>query len=212
MSATAAVTGEAPERDLDATAADAATSVSGSSGSKGIGAWLVQVAGWLVILAVVAISLVMLVLPRAAGAEPYTILTGSMRTIYPPGTLVVTKPIDPDQVKIGDVITFQLDSGKSAVVTHRVIGVRTGTDGEPEFITKGDANPSPDTEAVRSVQLRGKLWYAVPYLGRVNTLLSGHQRQLAVYGVAGGLAIYAGGMFLSALGERRRRTTTTSPN
>ncbi len=54
--------------------------------------------------------------------------------------------------------------------------------------------------------MRGKLWYAAPYLGRVNTLLSGDQRQLAVYGFAGVLVLYAGAMFAGAVRERRRTT------
>ncbi len=177
--------------------------------SPGALGWLGQVLGWLVILGVLLITALMLVVPRLGGAEPYTILTGSMRTSYPPGTLVVIKPVDAEQVQIGDVITFQLESGQDTVVTHRVIGVRAGADGQPEFITKGDANPSADADAVRSVQLRGRLWYAVPYLGRVNVLLSGHQRQLAVYGVVGALGLYAASMFVGAARDRRRPAPET---
>ena len=50
---------------------------------------------WLVILGAVAVLLVAVVVPRVAGATPYTVLTGSMAPAYPPGTLVVVRPVDP---------------------------------------------------------------------------------------------------------------------
>ncbi len=69
------------------------------------GSW---VACWLVILAVVAMLAVAVAIPRLGGGTPYTILTGSMEPNYPPGTLVVAKPAEPSDIRIGDVITFQL--------------------------------------------------------------------------------------------------------
>jgi signal peptidase len=176
--------------------------------TRGLAGWLVQVVSWTFILSVLAVLAIALVLPRLGGATPYTVLTGSMEPRLPPGTLVVVKPVAAEDVVIGDVITFQLESGRSAVVTHRVIGVRPGVDGEPEFITQGDANAVPDADPVRAVQVRGRLWYAVPNLGRVNTILTGEQRQVAVYGCSVGLVLYAGVMFSGALRERRRRPQT----
>ena len=49
-------------------------------------------------------------------------LTSSMEPGLPPGTLVIVKPIDPVDVRIGTVITYQLESGKPTVVTHRDCG------------------------------------------------------------------------------------------
>ncbi len=167
--------------------------------------WFGQVLAWLVILGVVSLLAVAVVVPRLAGATPYAILTGSMRPAYPPGTLVVVKPIDADHIRIGDVVTYQLESGKPAVATHRVTDIIRTLDGETRFTTKGDANESADAEPVRPVQVRGELWYAVPYLGYASTVVSGHQRQLAVYLVAAGLIGYAACMFVAATRERRVR-------
>ncbi|MCW2815594.1 MAG: signal peptidase [Nocardioides sp.] len=166
--------------------------------------WFGQTLLWMVILGFVAVLAVGVLIPRMAGATPYTILTGSMAPSYPPGTLVVDKAADPDSVGVGTVITYQLESGKSAVVTHRVIAVSTSTDGERTFVTQGDANSVPDEEPVRAEQVRGQVWYAVPHLGRFSNAISGHQRQLAVYGVAGALVLYAGAMFAGAGRDRRR--------
>jgi signal peptidase len=153
--------------------------------------WIWRVLLWMLILGVAAVITVAVLLPRAGGGTPYTVLTGSMRPHYPPGTLIVSKPVDPERIQIGDAITFQLKSGEPAVVTHRVIATRLGRDGKLEFLVKGDANSVQDKDPVRAVQVRGRLWYAVPYLGYANAILSGHQRQLATWAVGGMLAIYS---------------------
>lgn len=165
--------------------------------------WLGQVLAWLVILGAVVVLAAAVLVPRLSGATPYTVLTGSMRPNHPPGTLVVVKPIDADRIRAGDVVTFQLESGKAAVATHRVVDIVHDLGGEIRFITKGDANASPDPEQVRGVQVRGKLWYAIPFLGYASNVISGSQRQLAVYLAAAGLLGYAGCMFVIAIRDRR---------
>ena len=158
---------------------------------KAVAGWMWRLLMWLLILSVVGVITGAVLIPRVGGGTPYTVLTGSMRPTYPPGTLIVSRPVDPTDVHIGDAITFQLKSGEPTVVTHRVIATRLGEDGKLEFLTKGDANNTQDKDAVRAVQVRGRLWYAVPYLGHVNSALTGYQRQLATWGVAGLLGVYS---------------------
>jgi signal peptidase len=170
-------------------------------------AWRVTV--WLVLLTAVAALAAAVAVPRLAGATPYSITTGSMRPAYPPGTLVVVKPVPIDEIRIGDVITYQLESGEAPVVTHRVVEVGTNLDGDARLVTQGDANDIPDAEPVRPVQVKGRLWYSVPYLGYVNNVVGGDERRIGVYLVAAGLFGYAAYMFVSAGRERRR---TRSPD
>ena len=164
--------------------------------------WLGQMLAWVVILGISAVLVSAVLVPRVAGATPYTILTGSMEPQYPPGTLVVVKPVPADEVGVGSVITYQLRSGRSAVVTHRVVAVATTLTGDRTFTTRGDANDVDDAAPVRPVQVKGAVWYSVPYLGYGNELLSGGQRQVAVLVVAGGLLAYAAWMFLMAARNR----------
>ncbi len=82
------------------------------------------------------------------GSTPYTVLTSSMEPTYPPGTLIVVKPQDADSLRVGDAITFQWESGKPDVVTHRIIAVQRTAKGELRFTTQGDANSSPDPRPV----------------------------------------------------------------
>lgn len=150
-----------------------------------------------------AIAVVAGVIPRLAGATPYTVLTSSMRPQLPPGGLVVVRPTDPRDLGVGDVVTYQVRSGDPTVVTHRIVGMKVGVGGEPIFITQGDANPAPDAEPVQAVQIRGRLWYAVPYVGRLNLLL-GLDRTLVLRLIALALAVAAFREFVLAARERRR--------
>lgn len=170
--------------------------------------WAGQVVARLVILGVVAVLAVAVLIPRLAGATPYTVLTGSMKPDLPPGTLVVVKPVDDQDIGIGSVITYQLESGKSTVVTHRVVSQGVNGKGETTFTTQGDANDTADEKPVRPVQVKGEVWYSVPYLGYANNWLNGKERQMAVYVVAALLLGYAAFMLTGALRDRRARSAT----
>jgi signal peptidase len=166
--------------------------------------WARSIGGWLVLLVVAAFVVATVAVPRLTGGTAYTVTSGSMRPTLPPGTLIVTRPADPAALGIGDVITYQLVSGRPAVVTHRIIGVGYAANGEITFRTRGDANDVADDKPVRAVQVRGELWYAVPLVGYLNTWVSGRHRLLLVYVASALLIGYAGWMFVSAVRDRRR--------
>lgn len=164
--------------------------------------WLTQVVAWFVIVAVVLVLAVSVLVPRLAGARPYTILTDSMRPGMPPGTLVVVKPIEARDIRTGMVVTYQLESGKPAVVTHRVVGQGYDAKGRLVFRTQGDANDVADAKAVKPVQIIGVRWYHVRRLGRVTNTITSSQRQIAVTIVAVGLLGYAATMIAGAMRDR----------
>lgn len=171
---------------------------------KAVVTFVARVLAWVVILGAAAIIAVAVVVPRVAGAEPYTILTGSMEPTLKPGTLVVVRPVDPAELSIGDIVTIQLESGKSTMVTHRIVGIGMTLDGELRFTTQGDANEIPDAEERLPIQIRGELWYQVPYVGYVSTAFTGEQRQWGVIAVAVALLGYAGWMFFRSWRKRGR--------
>ena len=160
----------------------------------------------LLALVLLLAGLVVLV-PAVTGSTPYTILTSSMEPGLPPGTLVIVKPIDPVDIRIGTVITYQLDSGEPEVVTHRVIEIQGPNlpDADPSWITKGDANSAPDAKPVMSVQLRGAVWYSVPLIGWVNNVVNGDLRAVVIPVVAGLLFLYAGWSIVTSRIDKRRR-------
>lgn len=159
---------------------------------------------WLVLVAALGIVLAAVLVPRVAGATPMTVLTGSMTPVYPAGTLVVVRPLPAEEIAVGSVITFQLRSGDPTVVTHRVVGVGYDGTGEKVFTTQGDANQAPDVAPVREVQVRGEVWYSVPFLGRLNILFSTEQHELMTRVAAGGCFAYAIGALLRGQWRRAR--------
>jgi len=164
-----------------------------------------RVVGWFVILSFGALILAAVLVPRLSGATPYTILTGSMRPQLPPGTMVVTKPVNADKIAVGTVITYQLKSGERDVVTHRVVAVGFDGLGKRTFTTQGDANSVPDKMAVRPVQIKGELWYHIPYVGYATSFITGSQRHVATVTIAIGLLSYSALMFTSATRQRGKK-------
>jgi signal peptidase len=160
---------------------------------------------------VLLLAVMVVALPMLTKSTPYTVLTSSMNPSYPAGTLVITKPTDVQQIRIGDVITYQIKSGEPAVITHRVIQIvepaKAGD--EVNFITKGDANSLADPQ-VKPVQVRGVVWYAVPFIGWINNVINGGTRNVIVPIIAGGLFLYAGFMAASTMIDRRRKAAAAA--
>lgn len=156
---------------------------------------------------VVLLGVLVIVVPAATGSTPMTVLTSSMEPTYPPGTLIIVTPIEPQQIRVGDPITYQLKSNEPAVVTHRVISITSSSNGSTSFITKGDNNSAADAAPVIPEQVRGKVWYSLPWIGYLNNLVSGDLRGWVVPAVAIGLFIYAGYMIASGVASsvRKRR-------
>jgi len=121
--------------------------------------WLATVLLVMVILACVGIFIA----PRF-GWHLDIVYGGSMEPAMKVGSLVVTQPVRPEAIKVGDVITYRSATESGMVTTHRVIEV-IHSDGSPVFRTKGDANEDPDINPVAADELVGKLAFNIPYLG-----------------------------------------------
>lgn len=117
-----------------------------------------------VLVAVVVILAILLVGVRLVGFDVYTVLSGSMEPTYHTGSLIYVRDVAPEQIKVGDPITFVLDESLT-VATHRVIEIDAANQ---HFYTKGDANQSPDGAPVHFNNLLGKPVFTIPYLGYVN--------------------------------------------
>lgn len=161
-----------------------------------------KVLNFVVLMVAVFAALVLIVVPRVTGSQSYTVLTNSMAPNFPPGTFLVVKPVDFAELKYGDVVTFQMYSGRPDVETHRIVGFAATQEGEKTLITKGDNNGVNDAEPVRELQVKGKLFYAVPYVGYAANALGNADRNLWVTFGAAGLIGY--GALLMVKGARDR--------
>jgi signal peptidase len=97
----------------------------------------------LLVLAAVAF-LALAIGPRVLGYQTSTMLTGSMSPLINPGDIVVTKPVPAAEIRVGDIITYNIPVEDQRVETHRVTEVITNQDGTTAVQTKGDANNGVD--------------------------------------------------------------------
>jgi signal peptidase len=167
--------------------------------------FLTQVVSWMLLAAVIAGALALIVVPKAAGGAPLTVLSGSMTGTYDIGDVVVVRPVDTDELGVGDVITFQPVSDDPALTTHRIESISVGSEGR-SFVTRGDANNAADLSPVEPGQVVGEVWYSVPLVGFVSVWVAGDWVRLAVDVVAIALLLYGGWFLASGIVERRRRT------
>lgn len=155
------------------------------------------------VLAVLA-AVVLIIVPMATGSQTYSVLTNSMRPHLPPGTLIISRPVAFQDLRIGDVVTYQLESGRADVITHRIVSTAADQEGNTLLITQGDNNDLPDEAPVREIQVRGKLFYAVPYAGFLANWLGNQDRGLGAQIAAVVLIGYGAWNVVSGMLARRR--------
>lgn len=106
-----------------------------------------------------------------------TVTSDSMAPAIRSGDLVIVKPVAIDRVAEGDVILFEA-GGDRVPTVHRVIGINeietrfrhqeTGavtSVTDYRLVTRGDANPAPDSREVTADELRGGVWFTIPRAG-----------------------------------------------
>ena len=130
-----------------------------------------NVAGILLLVAVV-IPFVVFAVPQVVGADQgYVVLSGSMEPAMSPGDAVIVNDVPASEIEQNDVITFG-GQGDGTPTTHRVIEV-VERDGTTAFRTKGDANEDPDATLVTPDQVQGKVMslgghlLVIPFIGYV---------------------------------------------
>lgn len=153
-------------------------------------------------------ALVLIVVPALTGSQAYSVLTSSMLPNYGPGTLLVVKPAPFESLNVGDVVTYQLESGRPEVITHRIESLAADQSGMRTLVTRGDNNDVADETPITEVQMRGKLFYAVPYAGFAANWLGNHDRGLVGNLAAAGLIGYGAITMIRGLLARRRAAAT----
>jgi len=117
---------------------------------------------FLAFIVVIALLLIFSVLPISGNYKVMVVKSGSMEPKIKQGGIVIVKPAA--DYKIGDIITFGPYSKTKSPVTHRIYDIKI-VDGQPVYITKGDANNAPDSGEVKKRDVLGKVLFSLPYLG-----------------------------------------------
>ena len=148
----------------------------------------------IVVLFMEVLSAVLL-MPRIIGMRVYAVATGSMEPAYAVGSLVFTKTIETETIKVGDCITYQFGS---ETITHRVVRIENKS-----FITQGDKNQFEDPPVAYSNLIGKTAEFSLPFLGYF--VIWAHQINIQAVLVMGGCAVLATGGRKLYLTQKERR-------
>ncbi len=105
----------------------------------------------------------------------YTIVSPSMNPVIKVYDVVVNiKPSGPEDIEIGDIITYVSTNSTSEgmTITHRVVAITKTENGNYEYQTQGDNNSEPDGVLVTYDNVIGKEIMIIPKLGKIQFLLA----------------------------------------
>lgn len=143
---------------------------------KSLSDWIVTIA-CIILVPVLIINLWIMIqsktnqdkVPSVFGFKPFIVLSGSMEGKILKGDLIITKIIDPETLKINDIIAFR--DAQGTVTTHRIID-EVDRNGERYFITKGDNNNTQDQNLVSLEDVEGIYVIRIPGVGSMMKSLS----------------------------------------
>ncbi len=156
------------------------------SGLKGILKFITTIISWTALIILIILALFFayymtgnrLAEKNGGKFEPivslYTIISPSMTPNINVGDVVVAKKINsPQDIKVGDIITFISTSSisRGMTITHRVTEINQTSNGF-HYTTKGDNNLSPDSSPAEYDNIIGKVVFRVPQLGKVQNLVA----------------------------------------
>ena len=120
-----------------------------------------------VLVVLIVLCAVFLMGSRLMGYQVFTIISGSMEPEYNVGDLIYVKKVDPQDIKVGDDITFILNEDL-VIATHRVVRI----DAENQhFYTKGLANEIEDSDPVHFNNVIGVPKFSIAKLGYVSNFI-----------------------------------------
>lgn len=119
-----------------------------------------ELLGTVLLIIFLAMAIIAFISP-SFGWRADSVLSGSMEPALSKGDLIITGPVSPEDLEIGDIITFVAPTGQ--LVCHRIIDIEQGE--EITFITKGDANEDPDPFLVTEENLVGEVSTSLPIVG-----------------------------------------------
>lgn len=129
------------------------------------------------ILVIIALILTMVIVLQKVsnsnksigGYRIFRVITGSMEPEYEVGEVVISKQVDPNDIKIGDDIVYLGKNGEYSgkIIMHNVIGIDKNEDGKLTFHAKGLNDNSIEDPKIREEQIYG----IVKYKSGILTLL-----------------------------------------
>jgi signal peptidase I len=128
--------------------------------------WLLHVA-LVTCWVLVALMAVLTWGPHLTKYKTDIIIGQSMEPTIPLWSVIVAEPVDPAAIEVGDVIVAQPAELDGSKVTHRVVRIERGEQGERVLRTRGDNNETTDPWKVVYEAEGWRVAQHVPYVGWV---------------------------------------------
>lgn len=110
------------------------------------------------------------------GVKPTVIYSGSMNPSIEVGDIVLLTKVNATSIHTGDIIQFYRDN---VTIIHRVVNI-SDSNGQKQFITKGDANEDPDIQPVPANYILGKSVFTIPKLGWIQIFVNNIVRKIGI--------------------------------
>ena len=99
------------------------------------------------------------------GVRAYVVLSDSMKKEFPAGSVVFSSEVNPDDLKVGDIITFTRESD-GETVTHKIGKIEfDDSSGYDVYYTYGTTTGEYDEDPVYRNFIQGKYSFHLPGLG-----------------------------------------------
>lgn len=125
-----------------------------------------------IVIVAVALMAFFMIRSRIAGTPPmvfghyiFIVLSGSMEPEFSTGSIVFVKPADPQDIMVGDIVTFSGFAGSRQLTSHRVIEIINDENQGLFYVTKGDANNAKDPDPISAENMVGRVSGSAPLLG-----------------------------------------------
>ena len=128
-----------------------------------------------VMIAVVFVLIGAMLIPQLLGYKTYYVASGSMEPEIPVGSMIYVKYTDPKELTEGDIISYD---SNGAIVTHRIV---KNDQNKKEITTKGDRNPTEDQRPAAYENVKGKVIFHLPYLGRLAAFLGTFRGKILLF-------------------------------
>lgn len=108
--------------------------------------------------------------PGIFGYKVLKVVTSSMEPLIEKGDYIIIKCIKPEDVKVGDVISFLSSDPvlEKNINTHRVTSIERDAQGKLVFTTKGDNNKFEDYYPALEDKFLGVYYKHLPYKNEIN--------------------------------------------
>ncbi len=158
---------------------------------------VVSLISWIYLYLAGMLGLWVVIVTLGAGWNPVVIVSGSMAPVLRPGDVVMIEDRPDELLGQRSVITFDRDGD---IITHRVFEV---LEEKEAYVTKGDANPTPDTDLVPAASVIGAARLVIPLIGLPAVWLG--RADLVSLGAFAVLSLAAIGIAVRDLSSRKRR-------